>query len=297
MNDTIMRLMNGAYDVHLHASPCLTNRRATILELASEARDAGMKGFVVKDHHFSTAPSALMAREAIPEVKTTGGITLCGSVGGINPEAVESTFKLQGKVVWMFSLESAWMFKQMNSPTFSSAAIYKQIGVKSGRAGYTIFLDSGELKQEAKEIVSLCKEYGAVLETSHLSPEESIALAKEAKQQKMTKFVVTHANHDATPYTIEEQREFVSLGATIMYCMNSYLSRPGEPSRDPAELGQFIRAIGVDHVVLGTDFGLYYWPTAIEGIRMTIGTLLDQGFSEDEISRMIKQTPERLYFD
>jgi hypothetical protein len=296
MNDLIMKLMDGAYDVHLHASPCLANRRASILEIAAEARDAGMKGFVVKDHHFPTAPAALMAREVVPEVRAVGGVTLCGSVGGLNPAAVEATLKLKGKVVWMFSLESAWMIKQMHSPAFGSADIYKKMGVKSEQPGYTVFLDSGGLKQEAKEIVALCKEYGAVLETSHLSPEEGFAMVKEARQQKMGRVVITHANQEVTPYTMQEQRELTELGATIMYCMNSYMSKPGEPGKDPASLGIFIRAVGVEHVVLATDFGLYYWPTAVEGMRMMIGTLLEQGFKEDEIRMMIQHTPERLYF-
>jgi hypothetical protein len=289
--------MHGAYDVHLHASPCLSNRRASILQIAGEAKDAGMKGFVVKDHHFSTAPSALMAREAVPEVIATGGVTLCGSVGGLNPEAVETTLRLKGKVVWMFSLESAWMVRQMHTPAFGSSDIYKKMGVKLERPGYTVFDDSGVLKQEAIEIISLCKEYGAVLETSHLSPDEGFAMAREAKRQQMKKVVVTHANQEVTPYTLQQQLELVELGATIMYCMNSYMSKPGEPAKDPAGLGALIRSVGVEHVVLATDFGLYYWPTAVEGMRMMIGTLLEQGFGEDDIRMMIQHSPERLYFD
>ena len=295
MNETVRRLMEGAYDVHFHAAPCLSNRRQTIFEVARDARDAGMKGLVVKDHYFSTAPLAMATKEVVPEVNVIGGITLNESVGGLNPAAVETTFKLGGRVVWMFSLESAWMLRQISSPDFKSSETYKKLGVKPGQQGYTILLESGGLKEEAKEIVSLCKQYDAVLETSHLSPDECYAIIKEARQQGLRRIVVTHANQDVTLYAVQAQQELISMGANMMYCMFSYLSKPGEPGKDVKDLGRLIRSVGAGNIVLGTDFGLFYLPPAVEGIRMMIATLVDQGFSEEDIKMMVSTNPDNIY--
>jgi hypothetical protein len=268
-----------------------------ILDIARTARDFGMKGVVVKDHHFSTAPLAKLVKEVIPEVDIIGGVTLGSSVGGLNPSAVEATFKLGGKVVWMFSLESAWIIRQITSPGFGSIENYRKLGVKPELGGYGIFVKEGsvELKQEAKEIVSLCKQYDAVLETSHLSPQEGVAITREAKAQGLKKVVVTHANQEVTPYTVAQQKELVSLGAHIMYCMANYMTKPTENGESSGNLGKLIREVGYENIVLGTDFGLAIWPPAPEGVRMMVMSLIDQGFSDDEISRMIRINSEKLY--
>ncbi|MDR0468887.1 MAG: DUF6282 family protein [Peptococcaceae bacterium] len=296
MEDKVRKLMEGAYDVHLHATPCLSPRRKTILELAQEAKSYGMKGIVVKDHHFSTAPHSRLLAEVIPEVDVIGGVTLGRSVGGLNPAVVEATFQLGGKVVWMFSLDSKWMIDKMLMPGFSQMEAYRKLGVDPERGGYTICkAGTDELLDEAREIVALCKEYGCVMETSHLSPDEAKAIIKEGKKQGLERMVITHANQEVTPYPVELQKELVALGAMPMYCIVNYMDgteiRPGSAD----ELGALIRQIGVDHIVIGTDFGQPTWPSAVEGIGMMIGLLLEGGFTEVEVRRMVKANPERIY--
>jgi hypothetical protein len=296
MKDTVLKLMEGAYDVHMHATPGLSRRRKTILQIAEEAKEYGMRGVVYKDHHFSTAPQASIVNEVIPEVKVIGGVTLNGSVGGVNPAVVESTFKAGGKVVWMFSLDSAWMVKLMLSPGFGSIENYRRLGVRPELGGYSVFRPgTEELTDEAREIVALCKQYGGVLETSHLSVEEGTAMIAEGKKQGLTRMVVTHANQSVTPYAVELQKSLVRQGAFIMYCMANYMSKPGEAGQPVKELTGLIRQVGSENVVLGTDFGLHFWPSAVEGMRMMISCLLEDGLTEEEIAVMVKINPERLY--
>ena len=85
MEDKIQKLLEGAYDVHLHATPCVQKRRMSIYQLTQEARKVGMKGFVVKDHNFSTAPHAAIINEVQQDVKVVGGITINRCIGGFNP--------------------------------------------------------------------------------------------------------------------------------------------------------------------------------------------------------------------
>jgi hypothetical protein len=296
--DAVEKLMEGAYDAHLHASPGLTQRRKTIIEIAEEARSYRMKGLVFKDHQFSTAPVSQIMKSIVPELNVIGGITLAASVGGVNPAAVEANFKLGGRVVWMFSLESAWMLRRINSPDFASGALYRNVGVKSENTGLTILkTDSEELKEEAKEIVSLCKQYNAVLETSHLSREEGFAIVKEAKNQGHKKVVITHANASVTPLTVDDQLQFISLGAHLMYCMNVYQVKPTENAEPFTGLVKLIEAVNPKNVILGTDFGIRFLPSAPEGIRMMITGFLELGMTEDDIRMMVQTNTEKLYVE
>jgi hypothetical protein len=289
--------MEGAYDVHLHANPSTTNCKDTILEIAEEARSYGMKGIVFKDLHFSTAPQALIVSEAVPGIDVIGGVSLNGTLGGLNPLAVEATFKLGGKVVWMFTLDSEFQVSQIFAPDYPySLDHYRNLLVDIDHGGYSVFHKGTEdLKDEAREIIALCKQYDCVLETSHLSPQEAFAMVREGKAQGLKKMVVTHANQFATPYTIEQQKEFIELGAAIMYCYEAYMAKPTVTGQQLGDLGKLIRQIGVENIVLGTDFGAHFEPSGIEGIRMMIAGLLADNFTGEEIAQMVKTNADRLY--
>jgi hypothetical protein len=297
MNELVSKLMDGAYDVHLHAAPGLTARRNSIIEIAEEARSYGMRGIVFKDHQFSTAPIACLMKGVVPELNVIGGVVLSSTLGGINPRAVEATFKLGGKVVWMFSLESAWIMKQINSPGFGGRELYRKVGVKLDSPGYTIFKspDNKTLTNETKEIVNLCKEYDAVLETSHLSVEEGFAIVKEALNQGHKKVVVTHANAEVTPYSADDHLQLAGLGAYIMYCMNIYMTRLAECGEPLTNLVKLIKKIGARKIVLGTDFGIPSLPSPVEGMRLMITGLLDLGITPEEIEVMVRNNSKQLY--
>lgn len=296
MRDSVLSLLEGAYDVHLHAAPCIQARRRTIYQTAQDFKQAGMAGFVVKDHNFPTSQLSGLMAEVEPAVKVIGGITLNNSVGGMNPKAVEASFRLGGKVVWMPSLESEWMLCRIQQPDFRSAKNYRGLGVGGGFQGYSVFHPGTEkLTDEAKEILRLCKEYNGVFETSHCSKRETYALLRQAKDIGVKHFVVTHANTDLIPYTAQEQRELAEMGAVIQLCMATYMSKPDEPGLDIRELAAFVRDVGVEHLVLCTDFGLNIWPPAVEGMRMMAAALLSMEISEEEIRRMVRDNAQAHY--
>ena len=297
MTDKVAELLDGAYDVHMHATPCLSQRRQTLIEAANDARNAGMKALVIKDHHFPTAHMARMMREVVPEVDVIGGITLASTVGGINPAAVEISFKLGGKVVWMFCLESAWIIKKITTPGFGALDLYKKLGVKPELGGYTIFADEActQIKQEVKDIIDLAIQYDGVLETSHLSPLEGVAFLRQAKKQGAKKLVVTHANQEITYYQPEIQKELAQAGVKLQYCMAQYMPKIGENPESIEGLGALVREVGPENIVLGTDFGQWIWPPAVEGMRMMIANLLNMGFSAEDIRLMTRENPAEIY--
>ena len=258
-----------------------------------------MKGFVVKDHNFPTGPYASLVNEVQQDVKVVGGITINRCVGGYNPLAVDASFKLGGRVVWMPSLESRWTYEQMNSSHFRGAKNYKNLGTQSDFSGLSAFRPGSEveLSEEVKDIIALCKQYDGVFETSHFSKKETAAAIKEANRQGMKKFVITHANTEITGYSIPEQKELIEQGAVVMYTLDPYAAKPTLVSEDMEQLDHLIREVGAENIVLATDFGQNIWPPAVEGVRMLISILLFFGIPEADIRLMLTENPERLYMD
>ena len=67
----IDRLLQGSIDMHIHpapvAMPCLD-----ALEIARQARQAGMRAIVLKHHSYPTAPLAELVGQLVPDIDVFG---------------------------------------------------------------------------------------------------------------------------------------------------------------------------------------------------------------------------------
>ena len=88
-SDAARELVRGAFDLHVHISPDVVERRIDDIGLARRFAELGLAGFVLKSHYNSTAERAAVVREAVPGVEVLGAIVLNRAVGGVNPVAVE----------------------------------------------------------------------------------------------------------------------------------------------------------------------------------------------------------------
>lgn len=64
-----------------------------MLEVAKDAAAAGMRAVVFKSKDTSTVDGARLVNTLVPQIEIFGGVTLDGSVGGINPLAVYSALE------------------------------------------------------------------------------------------------------------------------------------------------------------------------------------------------------------
>ena len=78
------RLVQGAFDTHVHIAPDVMERRIDDVSLARRFAELGLAGFVLKSHYTSTAERASVVRKAVPGVQVLGGISLNRAVGGMN---------------------------------------------------------------------------------------------------------------------------------------------------------------------------------------------------------------------
>jgi len=82
MSSEVIRL-DGVIDLHTHGGPDVRPRKMTGLELARAAQQAGMRGFLFKNHHAPTVAPAALLREAVPGLEVFGGLALNDSVSGM----------------------------------------------------------------------------------------------------------------------------------------------------------------------------------------------------------------------
>ena len=100
-------VMQGIIDMHIHAAPDVRARKLDDLELMEASVQRGVRAIVLKSHNVPTADRAYLvnrvAAEKYPDVKFTafGGLCLNHPVGGLNPDAVETSLKLGAKVIWL----------------------------------------------------------------------------------------------------------------------------------------------------------------------------------------------------
>ena len=152
-------------------------------ELAALAAARQMEAVVFKSHVTLTADRAWLARKHVPGVKIFGGVTLNGAVGGLNPQAVEWMWRMQGgygRVVWF--------------PTFDADNHVRRAG--TAPAGIRVVDERGAVLPAAREVLKVCAAQRLVVHTGHASAEQALALIAAAREEGCDRIVVTHAQFD-----------------------------------------------------------------------------------------------------
>lgn len=281
--------LKGAIDMHVHAGPDLLGRVGDDIDIATGCRDAGMAGMVVKAHLESTASRAYHTNRAVPGFDYIGGICLNYPVGGINPAAVDACLKLGGRVVWMPSGHSrfhAQLTGRLGNWGYSDMSIYSP----RDATGISVLDDDGKLTAATLEVLSIISEHDAVLATSHLSPEEILALTREARARDIST-VMTHIRW--TPaYDLDLGRAVVELGGIVEIACSTV---GGYTNRLPlAEAVAMIHELGPRHIVLASDAGGIRHPRPHEALRVLANNLIEQGVSVADVRLMLCETPARL---
>lgn len=284
-------LLQGAIDIHLHATPDVVPRAADALEVARSAVDAGMRGLVLKDHCTSTVGRVSLLRKTLGEgLGLFSTLALNPPVGGINVTAVEAALRAGVDVVVF--------------PTYGAANHVRRWGKGKpptefpfprdpGFEGYEIVGHGGEPTKECREILELLALYDAVLATGHLSPEESLLLLEAARMQGVRRLVVNHATESVTPWTIPQQRKALALGAFVEHSFFACTPLcPGAITHK--RLAEVIQATGTGGVILSSDFGQVQNGPPVEAFARHLEAMLAQGVPASELRRMVSDNPARL---
>ena len=279
------KLLEGAYDLHVHTGPDISERSLDDFDYTERLKKIGMKGFGIKSHYFCTAERARLVKKFNPNFNPIGAITLNNSVGGINPTAVEMAAKDGAKIVWMptFDAENEiqYMFSQAGYEELPPWAQVQFDRRKEGKSqtGITV-LEEGKLKAPVQEVLQLVAENDLILATGHLSKSEIFAVASAAKDHGVKKVMITHPTFSSIALSKEEQKELAELGAYLELCCGCITPEYGTTWE---EIYEQIRYIGPRHFLLSSDLGQVNNPFPDEGLITAVENLSKNGFSDSEI--------------
>lgn len=282
-SSVIDEIMHGAIDMHVHFGPDMppagdirVARRLDALGTARQARDAGMRGVVLKSHHWPTGALASTIQPIVPEVALFGTVVLNYSIGGLNPFAVEVAANIGCKVVFAPTWNSAYHAARDVAPSLIP------VGLR-GRPGLTILDESGRLVPEMHEILDIVKANDMVIATGHLSPREHLVLVQEAHRRQIQRIVVSHVREEIT---LEERSRMADQGAVIELIYR--------PRMNPEAIIQGARAVGVERCAMTVDGGQAFNPFAAEAFRVFVGQLLYHGMNPEEVKNMAQRAPARV---
>jgi Family of unknown function (DUF6282) len=268
----------GAIDVHVHSYPDDRPRSIHAIDVAKLAKSRGMRAIVLKNHYESTAGTAYLVRQVVPDIEVFGGLALNLTVGGINPAAVDHMARVTGgwgRIVWM--------------PTFDAE---NQVRYSKETRPFVSVSKGGQLLPDVKTVIGLIAKHGLVLATGHSTSTEGLMLLREGRQQGVRQMIVTHAIQPPVLMDVPQMKEAASLGAFIEFVGGSPEGQ-GSAARIDG-IATAIRQVGVASSILSSDLGQQGNPLPPDGFGAFIEALRQRGFSDRDLEVMSKQNPARL---
>lgn len=277
--------LEGAIDVHVHTAPAMVERSQADLSLGRAAIEAGMKGVVVKSHVVPTMGRVAAVNAALERPVLYGGITLNGSVGGLNPEAVATALELGAKIVW---LPTTWAANHASRARAAGESTFVGQRVPTAEEDLAVTDDSG-VTPVTQEIIDLVAEHDAVLATGHVSPAEIDAVVDACANAGAT-CLVNHPFFRVTDLSLDQQASLAERGAVMEYCAYAIESTPEHTVDDVAAA---LERLGPERCVLATDYGQVGNP-AVPGLEAFATAVAEAGASEFAVRRSLTGAPARL---
>lgn len=289
------RLLRGVIDMHLHAGPCLIDRPFDEIEIATQARDAGYRGLVLKSIFVPNADRVQLVRKVVPGIELFGSIVLNRTVGGLNPSAMRSAIGFGAKVAWLPTVHAARHVKFFGMPTYpwivernpkNSNLLREEIEPISLIDG------SGRLVPEMTEILELAAQADMVVGTGHVSAEEIFPTLERAREIGFRKIVCTHVGWHATAWSRDDMLRMADMGATLEFTVNPTM--PARQRANPKDFAADILAVGPERCIVATDLGQRDNAHPIEGFRMFLRMLGNFGLSDEALDLVSRRNPARL---
>lgn len=311
-------LLCGAIDIHVHAGPHIVSspRRVDPFQAAIQARDAGMRAIVFMDVFAMSNGAAWLVNRAVPDFMTFGGIILNTVFGGMNPRAVKTALHYgDGARFVSFGAHSTYFQASKEGRLVDGrfvplSELFPKFAEEELTRAIRIPVDAPP-PPELREILELIAARPDVyLNTGHVSNDEAMRLIDLAAEHSIEKVLV--ASSVTKNMSIARQRDAAAKGALLEHTLAAFTHTTPIPKthyyveREYAALdegmdeatqagvrgvAEQIAAVGAEHCVIASDFGVYTLPPPVEGLRAFIACLLDLGIGEDDIRRMVSTNP------
>lgn len=278
--------LQGVSDIHVHAAPDVRERSVDELSFARAAQQAGYRSVMFKSNEWSCHDRVYLVRRALPDFACFGSLCMNRTHGDrVNAYAVEMALRTTGnycKCIWMPTQAAAYQHARENLP---------------GK-GIPVLSDTGKVLPEVVRVMELCAEADIIFATGHCSPEESLILARKAREVGVGKFVATHVNAHIWKMSRAQIMRVAELGGFVEYSYITNLWGPGTgvPMNERMSREDFVACAGIvpERSFITTDLGQVGMPHPLDGMRMCIETLLEGGVSRKDIDMMVRTNPARL---
>lgn len=292
---TIDGLLEGAFDTHIHSAPDVLPRKFNDIELAHRFKARRMAGFVLKSHYICTADRATLVNQIVPEVQAFGAIALNNSVGGLNPLALDIAGRLGTKVCWLPSVDNANELEAIAGQRDESKLPYWMSIAREMRAlgiagSFLNVTENGNVTDATRQCLEIIAKHDMVLATSHIRPSEVLPVVQAAQSAGVRRIVITHPEFPTTLLSIPQQQELARLGVFFERCFTT----PNTGKISWEQVYANIREVGPASTILATDLGQTTAPYPDEGLGTFISNLLDNGFKEADVRRMVRDNPAQL---
>jgi hypothetical protein len=284
--------LQGAIDFHIHSGPDTHPRYGSCLELARQARDAGLRAIVLKDQMTQSIHKAYFVNKYVEGIQAFGGITLNRMVGGYDIRTVEFACRLGAKMIWLATHDSGYTIEA------AKRGHYDAIYVKAFSFGYPVEplsvlnKQKTDLSPEVKKIIEIIAGYRVILQTGHIDPQEALAVADYCQKIGYKKLVITHVNSFLEEYTDEIIAELIRKGAFIELSYGDMV--PRHARQDPHVCARLVDRFGPARCILESDLGTWENISPTEGLRSFCHYLVYCGVPADYIHIMVKDNPARL---
>jgi hypothetical protein len=279
----------GLMDTHVHTAPDVFGRALDDEEACILYRDRGLEALVLKNHVLPTADRAWFARKHVTGLKIFGGVVLNSPVGGINPDAVNWMWRMQGgfgRVVWF--------------PTFDADNHVKHF--KDAPEGIKVVDGDGKVLPAVRDVLKICATQKLIVHTGHLSPTEALAVIEAGRDMGVERMVVTHAQFEVVNMTFDEMKKAASMGAKLELCAMGPLMGPEAHMAwmrnwrrvKVEETAAAVKEVGAQNFILATDLGQTGNPSPADGLQLFVTDLMGAGLSKDQIMTMGREVTGKL---
>jgi hypothetical protein len=281
-------LVATAYDLHVHVSPDVIGRSTDDVTLARRFRDEGMAGFVLKSHYTPTTERAAVVSGVVSGADVIGAVTLNGSVGGMNPAAVEIAARSGARVVWFPTVDAVnQRDSRATDPPGAQpppwAALQNELAARGIEPPPVRVLGpGGTMLPEVADVLSVIARHDMVLATGHLGRAEIRAVVEAAGDAGVRRIIITHPEFTSQRLPASEQAELAERGALLERCFTTPYT--GKVSWET--MVENIRVVGPRHSFLSSDLGAPAAPPVEDGLALMADYLLSAGFTEDEVRTM-----------
>lgn len=283
------RLLEGAVDLHCHSGPSVMPRELDHIEAMRDAAEAKFRAVLIKDHYYSATPitELLNAHFSDLGVMMMSGVPLNNPTGGLNRYSVDHGIKLGAKLVWMptFSAANHIAHHKKEKENFNFPTTREKL---LEPMPLTILDEDGKLLDEVKIILDLIAEADIVLSGGHLHISEIWPLFEEAQARGVKRLLVNHPTF-VVDASMQDIRALTNMGAYVEHSVCMFIDSSRLKMFEPENLGPLIDAGTIDKTIMGSDLGQIDNARPVPGFRNVIETLLDMGYAENDIRKMVSQ--------